>query len=218
MKSSARVLPSLSHAAWSGVSEPVPAPLDFHRWSCLASFPCRSRSRAPSLDRRCPASPVLRACPPPCRPGPVLADFRLARAPPTGLPVLPLPSSSMHADAATPAEAGRCSRRSLLDLPSAFPLLQEGRLSASTVSRPVRHSRVFRPAWSLNRPGRPFRQSASVHFAASMNLPGCYQPERQLLGGIRTHQREAPCHGALKLSLIGSKTKRRDSFVPSFLL
>ena len=89
-----------------------------------------------------------------------------------------------------------------------LPLTSGGSASASSVSRPARHSRAFRPAWSLNRPRRPFCQSASVHFVASMNRPGCYQPERQLLGGIRTHQREAPYHGALKIRLVEPFTKR----------
>ena len=75
-----RVLPSLSHAAWSGVSEPLTTLLDSHQWPCLASFPCFPRIRAPSLDRHCPASSVLQGHPPPCRPGLPLAGFRSARA------------------------------------------------------------------------------------------------------------------------------------------
>ena len=34
-----------------------------------------------------------------------------------------------------------------------------------------------------------------------MNRSGCYQLERQLLGGIRTHQESAPFHGALSTRL-----------------
>ena len=34
-----------------------------------------------------------------------------------------------------------------------------------------------------------------------MNRSGRYQPERQLLGGIRTHQESAPFHGALSTPL-----------------
>ena len=30
-----------------------------------------------------------------------------------------------------------------------------------------------------------------------MIRPGCYQPERQLLSGVRTRQKKAPFHGAL---------------------
>ena len=35
-----------------------------------------------------------------------------------------------------------------------------------------------------------------------MNRPGCYQPERQLLDGIRTRQTEAPFHGAHSLKSV----------------
>ena len=51
-----------------------------------------------------------------------------ACAPPTGLPVLLLPSSSLRASANTPAETSRCPCRSLPDSPSAFPYSLEGRL------------------------------------------------------------------------------------------
>ena len=39
-------------------------------------------------------------------------------------------------------------------------------------------------------------QSASVHVVTSINRPGCSQPERQVLSGIRTRKKEAPYHGA----------------------
>jgi len=78
-----------------------------------------------------------------------------------------------------------------------LPLFTGGSAPASCVSRPARRSLAFRPAWSLSRPRRPFYQSASAHVVTSMNRPGRYQPERQLLGGIRTHQESAPFHGAL---------------------
>ena len=41
-------------------------------------------------------------------------------------------------------------------------------------------------------------QCASIHVVTSMNRSGRYQLERQLLGGIRTHQESAPFHGALR--------------------
>ena len=74
---SARVLPSLSHVTRSGVSEPFLTLLDLHQWSRLASFPYRSRPRAPSLRRHYPASSVIQAPPPP----------RPARPVPRGIPV-----------------------------------------------------------------------------------------------------------------------------------
>ena len=33
-----------------------------------------------------------------------------------------------------------------------------------------------------------------------MIRPGCYQPERQLLGGVRTRQKKTPFHGALQVA------------------
>ncbi len=66
------------HVAQSGVSEHCVALIGSRQWPCPAPFLCRSRSQAPFLGRRYPASSVVRACPPPCRPGLVLADFRLA--------------------------------------------------------------------------------------------------------------------------------------------
>ena len=82
-----------------------------------------------------------------------------------------------------------------------LPLFPGGSTSALTVSRPARRSLAFRPAWSLSRPRRPFYQSASAHIVTSMNRSGRYQPERQLLGGVRTHQESAPFHGALETLL-----------------
>ena len=79
-----------------------------------------------------------------------------------------------------------------------LPLFSGGSASASPVSRPAQRSLTFRPAWSLNRPRRPFYQSASIHVVTSTNRSGRYQLERQLLGGIRTHQESAPFHGALR--------------------
>ncbi len=79
----------------------------------LRTFPHPSSPEAPSLHRNYPASPVLRASPPPRRPRLALTGSRLTRAtPPAGLPVL-LPSPSCpHATAITPAEpVGACVAR-----------------------------------------------------------------------------------------------------------
>ena len=147
-----------------------------------APFPDRSRIRAPFLRGHYPASSVLRAHPPPCRPGLPLAGFRLPCArlrtgfpePPrakhrTGLPVLLLPSSSMRASASTPAEAGRCACRSLPGSPAAFPCYWEGRLPHWAFRGLLSVHCTFRPACSLNRPRRPFSPSASTHVVTSMN-------------------------------------------------
>ena len=72
-----RVLPWLSHVTRSGVSGPSLTLVGSRQWSRLSSFPYRSRTRAPSLRRRYPASAVIQAPPPPCRPGLPLTRFRL---------------------------------------------------------------------------------------------------------------------------------------------
>ena len=76
-----------------------------------------------------------------------------------------------------------------------------GSAPATNVSRPAQCLLALRPAWSLNCSCSPSHQSASVHVVASINRPGCYQPEPQLLRGVRTRQREAPYHGARNILL-----------------
>ena len=74
-------LPSLPHAALSGVSEPVPELVGSRQSPpVLSSFRRSSRTRAPSLPPRYRRSPLLRAHPPPCRPRLALAGSRWARA------------------------------------------------------------------------------------------------------------------------------------------
>ena len=52
--------------------------LDPCQWTCLASFPNCSRTRAPFLRRHYPASSVVRAHPPPHRPSLTLAGCRFS--------------------------------------------------------------------------------------------------------------------------------------------
>ena len=73
-----------------------------------------------------------------------------------------------------------------------LPLIRGGSAPALSVSRPARRSLAFRPICSLSRPRQPFCQSASAYIVTSVSRPGCYQPKRQLLGGIRTHKDDAP--------------------------
>ena len=111
-----------------------------------------------------------------------------------------LSSSSMRAGATTPADTDRC--RSLASQSAnGLPLNNGGSASALSVSRPAQRSlRV--PARMVAEP--PYaalcHQSASVYIVASVNRPGCYQPERQLLRGVRTRQKKAPFHGARRSS------------------
>ena len=107
-------------------------------------------TEAPFLDGRYPASSVLRASPPPCRPGLPLAGFRLPRARHRhGFPCcyafhLPCMPTPLVLSSLSSRPAG------------GLPLITGGSASASSVSRPARRSLAFRPAWSLSRPGRPF--------------------------------------------------------------
>ena len=115
-----------------------------------------SRTKAPSLHRRYPASPVLRASPPPCT----------ARPDPRGLSVSACHATGRASRVASIPLFHTCCRhypggtRSVLSslasrpLP-AFPVLRAGRLPHHFVSRPARRSLALQPAWSLSRPRRP---------------------------------------------------------------
>ena len=75
-------------------------------------------------------------------------------APPTGLPVLPPPPSSMRAAATTPAEPAGA-RVTHFPAGGSLPRTTGGSASALAVSGPARRSLALRPAWSLSRPMRP---------------------------------------------------------------
>ncbi len=69
--------------------------------------------------------------------------------------------------------------------------------SASTDSRLTWTFARVPPAWLLNHLAVILLyQSATAHLGTPVNRPGCFQPERQLLRGIRNHQQEIPVHGA----------------------
>ena len=110
------------------------------------------------LDRRSPdtASLVLRTSPPPCWPNLTLAGCRLAHAtPPAGLPVLRPSPPSTRAAATTPAEpVGACVAR--FPTAGSLPRIPGGSASASLRFEACAAFTSLRPAWSLNRPGRPF--------------------------------------------------------------
>ena len=154
----------------------------------------------PFLDRHYPASSVLQACPPPCRPGlPLAGGSRLVRA-----------NTDRASRVATSSLLQACRRHYpggngpvLQTL--AFPDCQRPSPSLRRVG-----SRIARfeacsaftlvPACLFAKPpcGGPSRQSASIYIVTSVNRPGCFQPKRQGLGGIRTHWDDAPFHGALR--------------------
>ena len=87
-------------------------------------FGHRSSPEAPSLRRRYPASPVLQASPPPCRPDLALAGCRLARATPPDRASRVASIPLFHACCRHyPGGTCRCMCRSLPDRcqPSPFP-------------------------------------------------------------------------------------------------
>jgi len=93
------------------------------------SFRQHSRTEAPSLHRRYPASSVVRASPPPHTAEPVPRGRLVGghTPPPLGLPVFRALSLYRHAIATTPAEPWR-SCRSILSTTAAFPKFWLGRL------------------------------------------------------------------------------------------
>ena len=165
----------------------------------LASFLRCSRTEAPSLRRHYPASPVLRASPPPRRPKLVLADSRLAstrhrRGFPCCccLPLARMPPPIPRRNRSVPA--------SLASRPlSAFPVYSAGRLPHYPFRGLLSVHFALRPACSLNRPQAILlHRSASVQFVTSLHRSDCFRLERQLPGGIRTRWDTAPFHGARK--------------------
>ena len=157
-----------------------------------------STPEAPFLDGHYPASPVLRASPPPCRPGLPLAGSRLPRARHLQgfpccyafhLPCMPAPLPRRKPAGAHVAlfPAGR--RPSPILRRVGFRDALFGACSAFT----------HVPACMVAEPPKAaLYQCASIHVVTSMNRSGRYQLERQLLGGFRTHQESAPFHGALR--------------------
>ena len=157
-----------------------------------------STPEAPFLDGNYPASSVLRASPPPCRPGLPLAGFRLPRARHRQgfpccyafrLPCMPAPLPRRKPAVAHVA-LFPASRR-----PSPFLRrvgFRDTRFEACSAFTRVPACMVAEP------PKAALYQCASIHVVTSMNRSGRYQLERQLLGGVRTHQESAPFHGALR--------------------
>ena len=157
-----------------------------------------STPEAPFLDGNYPASSVLRASPPPCRPGLPLAGFRFPRARHRQgfpccyafrLPCMPTPLPRRKPAVARVA-LFPASRR-----PS--PFLRRVGFRINLFEACSAFTRV--PACMVAEPPKAaLYQCASIHVVTSMNRSGRYQLERQLLGGIRTHQESAPFHGALR--------------------
>ena len=152
-----------------------------------------SRTEAPSLHRRYPASPVLRASPPPspARPDPrgmsVGACHATGRA--SRVAFIPL----FHACRRHyPGGNGRCSCRSLPNRWQPSPLLRRVGFRITRFEACSAFTRVA--ARMVTEPPRAAlcRRSASDDVVASIIRSDCYRLERQLPGGIRTRWGTAP--------------------------
>lgn len=114
-------------------------------------------------------------------------------------PVLHQSSSYVHAIVITPAE--------LLSACIAFfprnhslPHLTAGSASALMLSRPARRSFTLRPAHSPNHQVILYTEGFSR--LSLCDCSDCYRLERQLPGGIRTHRKTVPLHGAQQVPLM----------------
>ena len=150
-------------------------------------FGHRSSPEAPSLRRRYPASPVVRASPPPCRPDLTLAGCRLARATPPDRASRVASTPLFHACYRHyPGGTCRCLRRSLPDRCQPSPISRRvgfriERFGACSAFTGVAARMVAEAAL-----GGPLRRSASDDVVTSIIRSDCYRLERQLPGGIRT--------------------------------
>ena len=164
-----------------------------------------SRTEAPSLHRRYPASPVLRASPPPCS----------ARPDPRGLSVGACHATGRASRVASiplvhtcrrhyPGGTGRCSRRSLPDRWQPSPY--SGRVGFRiTRFEACAAFTSLRPAWSLNRPGRPL-SSECFSRCRYLHRPLRLLPAGATVAGRDSHPlRNGAFHGAPECPVIGPK-------------
>ena len=168
-----------------------------------------SRTEAPSLHRRYPASPVLRASPPPCS----------ARPDPRGLSVGACHATGRASRVASiplvhtcrrhyPGGTGRCSRRSLPDRWQPSPY--SGRVGFRiTRFEACAAFTSLRPAWSLNRPGRPL-SSECFSRCRYLHRPLRLLPAGATVAGRDSHPlRNGAFHGAPECPVIGPKPSPR---------
>ena len=153
-KTAGSELPSLSHVAPSGVAE-LSLRLG-HQSPC--PFLRQSRTKAPSLRRHYPTSPVLRTLP--ARLGPRGLSVGACHATSQGFPCWSIPLFPCCRQ--YPGGTRRCLRTG-----RAFPVIRAGRLPCVIPFRGLLgvHSRY---GWSLSRPGRPvppecFRRYRYLH-------------------------------------------------------
>ena len=155
-----------------------------------------SRTEAPSLHRRYPASSVVRASPPPCS----------ARPDPRGLSVGACHATGRASRVASipllhtcrrhyPGGTGRCSRRSLPDRWQPSPC--SGRVGFRiTRFEACAAFTSLRPAWSLNRPRRPL-SSECFSRCRYLHRPLRLLPAGATVAGRDSHPlRNGAFHGA----------------------
>ena len=164
-----------------------------------------SRTEAPSLHRRYPASSVLRASPPPCS----------ARPDPRGLSVGACHATGRASRVASiplvhtcrrhyPGGTGRCSRRSLPDRWQPSPY--SGRVGFRiTRFEACAAFTSLRPAWSLNRPGRSL-SSECFSRCRYLHRPLRLLPAGATVAGRDSHPlRNGAFHGAPESPVIGPR-------------
>ena len=181
-----------------------------------------SRTEAPSLHRRYPASPVLRASPPPspARPDPRGMSVGACHATGRASRVASIPL--FHACRRHyPGGNGRCSCRSLPNRWQPSPLLRRVGFRITRFEACSAFTRVA--ARMVTEPPRAAlcRRSASDDVVASIIRSDCYRLERQLPGGIRTRWGTAPSSrrteksGLAACASPGSSTGARAAASPS---
>ena len=170
-----------------------------------------SRTEAPSLHRRYPASSVLRASPPPCS----------ARPDPRGLSVGACHATGRASRVASiplvhtcrrhyPGGTGRCSRRSLPDRWQPSPY--SGRVGFRiTRFEACAAFTSLRPAWSLNRPGRSL-SSECFSRCRYLHRPLRLLPAGATVAGRDSHPlRNGAFHGAPERPVIRPYFRARAS-------
>ena len=158
-----------------------------------------SRTEAPSLHRRYPASPVLQASPPPSPAQPDPRGLSVGACHATGRASRVASIPLFHACCRQyPGGSGRCSRRSLPDRWQPSPC---GRRVGFRITGfgPARRSVALRPAWSLNRPRRPLSSECFGRYRC-LHRPLRLLPAGATVAGRDSHPLRngavtAHCHG-----------------------
>ena len=175
----------------SGVSGPFAGVSGFRHSRDPSPFGHRSSPEAPSLHRHYPASPVLRAPPPSCRPrlplagsrfGACLTTHRTSRV----ATFFPFHACQRHYPGGSKGVPASLASPSVFGLPH----FSGGSAPASPVSRPAQRSLAFRPACSLNRPRRPFATTECFSPCRYLHEPPWLLPTGATVVGRGSHPPE----------------------------